>query len=190
MNDRAFDKCIKLMCDGKQEGLKKVYDAYLPYIYAVIFGILQNKEDAEDVTSEFFIRIWNTAENYRPGTGHKTYLTTIARNMAIDHWRKRKRELPRDLSGGSEEDENSLYQSPEALPEEAADQGFEEELVESMTMGEALSTLSPAEQEIIRYKFGGDMTFAEIAEVTNTPMGTVTWRYREAIKKLRRYGYE
>ena len=190
MNDHVFDKCIKLMCAGKQEGLKKVYDAYLPYIYSVVFGILQNKEDAEDVTSEFFIRLWNTAENYRSGTGHKTYLTTIARNMAIDYWRKRKRELPRDLSGGSEEDENSVYRIQEALPDEAADQGFEDKLVESVTLKEALSALSPAEQEIIRYKFGADMTFAEIAEVMKTPMGTVTWRDREAIKKLRRYGYE
>ena len=110
--------------------------------------------------------------------------------MAIDYWRKRKRELPKDLSGGSEEEENAAYHTSEALPEETADPGFEEGLVESMTLEDALSTLNPAEQEIIRYKFGADMTFAEIAEVMKTPMGTVTWRYREAIKKLRRYGYE
>ena len=190
MDDRAFEKCIKQMCAGKQEGLKKIYDAYLPYIYAVILGILKNKEDAEDVTSEFFIRLWNTAENYRPGSGHKTYITTIARNMAIDFWRKRKRELPADLSGGSEEENNAAYHAAEDIPEEPIDQGFENDLVESMSLKEALSTLNDTEQEILRYKFGADMTFAEIAGVMKTPMGTVTWRYREAIKKLRRYGYE
>lgn len=190
MDDKAFEKCIKQMCAGKQEGLKKIYDAYLPYIYAVIMGILGNKEDAEDVTSEFFIRLWNTAESYRPGNGHKTYLTTIARNMAIDFWRKRKRELPRDLSGGSEEEDIAAYRAAGDIPEEPADQGFADSLVESIDLKEAVSTLSEAEQEIIRYKFGADMTFAEIAEVMKTPMGTVTWRYREAIKKLRRYGYE
>ena len=42
----------------------------------------------------------------------------------------------------------------------------------------------------INMKILGEMTFKEIAEVLNIPMGTVTWRYQNAIKKLRRCGYE
>ena len=58
-----------------------------------------------------------------------------------------------------------------------------------MSLTEALNTLKPAEKQIIDMKVLSEMTFAEIAQTLNIPMGTVTWRYREAIKKLRRCGY-
>ncbi len=196
MTEKAFEKCIRLMCRGRQEGLKEIYEAYLPYIFSIISGLVKNREDAEDLTSEFFIRLWNTAEKYKPGNGHKTYLATIARNMAIDFLRKRKREIPTDLSGGSEADENLAYRNQDdtagiGSPYAAEyDEGFEDGLIISLTLQEALETLSGPEREIINLKIMGDLTFKEISEILNMPMGTVTWRYREAINKLRRYGYE
>ena len=194
MNDRTFEKCIEQIKAGKQEGLKEIYEAYLPYIYSVILSVLGNKEDAEDVSCEFFIKLWNTAEKYRPGGGHKTYITTIARNMAIDFLRKRKRETPADLSGGSEMTENAAYhdgaKDPDAGLAEPADAGFEDRLVESMTLRDALATLDDKEREIINLKIMSGFTFKEIAGILGMPMGTVTWKYNEALKKLRRYGYE
>ncbi len=193
MNDRSFDKCMKRICRGDQEGLKQIYEAYLPYIYSVVFAILQNKEDAEDVSCEFFIRLWNTAEQYRPGSGHKTYLTAIARNMAIDFLRKRKREIASDLSGGEEREENEAFAGRSrdgTSPPEEADTGFEDRLVEEMTLKEALQQLDQTEREIVNLKIMTGYTFKEIAELLSMPMGTVTWKYREALKKLRRYGYE
>ena len=49
--------------------------------------------------------------------------------------------------------------------------------------------LSEDQQMVVNMKVLAQMTFAEISQSLNVPMGTVTWRYREAIKKLRRYGY-
>ena len=73
---------------------------------------------------------------------------------------------------------------------EPADTGFEDRLVESMTLKEALKTLDDREREIINLKIMSGFTFKEIAGILEMPMGTVTWKYREAINKLRRYGYE
>ena len=50
--------------------------------------------------------------------------------------------------------------------------------------------LNDNEREVIQLKIVADMTFKEIAQLLNTPMGTITWRYQNAIKKLRRCGYE
>ena len=194
MDDRAFEICIEQIKSGNQDGLKEIYEAYLPYIYSVILSVLGNKEDAEDVSCEFFIKLWNTAEKYRPGGGHKTYITTIARNMAIDYLRKRKRETPADLSGGSEMTENAAYhESPDEKVSslyEPADTGFEDRLVDSMTLKDALSTLDAKEREIINLKIMSGFTFKEIAQILEMPMGTVTWKYNEALKKLRKFGYE
>ena len=55
---------------------------------------------------------------------------------------------------------------------------------------EALDRLKPEEREIVDMKVLSEMTFKEISEILQIPMGTVTWRYQAAIKKLRRYGYE
>lgn len=191
MTEREFDQCVKRIQKGDREGLRAVYEAYLPYIFPIVLNIVGNREDAEDITSEFFIRFWNTAEKYRPGTGHKAYLAAIARNMSIDFCRRRKREIPAALSGGSEEEENAAYQENAERPQpDDRYEGFEDKLVDSLTLKEALKTLSGTEREILHLKFAGDLTFKEISSVLKVPMGTVTWRYREAISKLRRYGFD
>lgn len=289
VTEQLFEECINRICSGDQSGLKEIYEAYLPYIFGIVHSMLRRREDAEDVTSAFFIRLWETAEKYRPGHGHRGYLAAIARNMTIDFIRKNRREIPMDLSGTSEIEENALYHSGEGfsrggdpyaentqytamrsggdaaygaaagyaenetqgvygdaaygaaagsgeeaslgitgetvyaaaaentaagadgeVPKTGAEKkprtgrnmlngppgesgyspGFEDRVVENMTLREALATLKPEEREIIHLKIAGGLTFQEISELLGSPMGTVTWRYREAIKKLRRYGYE
>ena len=66
----------------------------------------------------------------------------------------------------------------------------EAEVVESLTIQETLSVLNEGEREIINLKILGDLTFKEIASVLSMPMGTVTWKYQNAVKKIRRCGYE
>ena len=70
------------------------------------------------------------------------------------------------------------------------DTGVEDEVVEQLSVMEALDRLKPEEREIVDMKVLSDMTFKEISEILQIPRGTVTWRYQAAIKKSRRYGYE
>ena len=113
--------------------------------------------------------------------GHKGYLATIARNMALDHMRKYKKEV---LDSFTKEDDDDVVTEP------VSSSDTEGEVIEDIAIKEAISKLNPKEQQIINMKVLSEMTFAEISETLKVPMGTVTWRYREAIKKLRRYGYE
>ncbi|MCR5733097.1 MAG: RNA polymerase sigma factor [Lachnospiraceae bacterium] len=181
MTEAAFDACIKAVLDGDKQGLKDIYDAYIDYIYRIVYGVVGSKEDAEDITSEFFIKLWQTAGKYKSGSGHKAYLATIARNMAIDHIRKYKKEVLESLRIDDEEG---------TLTEPVSDDDTEKTVIEDLAVKEAISKLNPAEQQVINMKILSEMTFAEIAQSLKIPMGTVTWRYREAIKKLRRYGYD
>ena len=57
-------------------------------------------------------------------------------------------------------------------------------------MEQVLTSLNVKEKEIIHLKIVGELTFKEIAELLHIPIGTVTWNYQNAIKKIRRYGYE
>ena len=145
---------------------------------------MQQRETAEDVTSDVFIRIWNSAAKFQPGSGHRGWLATIARNMAIDHIRKYKHE---ELAPGvNDEDE-----PPDDIGAAASSGPTpEEQTVSDLSVEQALEKLKPVYRQIVTMKVLGDMTFKEIAEVLNMPMGTVTWNYQDAIKQLRRFGYE
>lgn len=181
MTEEQFNSAIKLILSGNKTGLRLIYDAYLPYIYQVILGIVSRKEDAEDITSDFFIKLWQSAGSYKEGNGHKGYLATIARNMALDFLRKQRREVLESFSK-DEEDEVPIV-------EPVSSDNTEEEVTTNIALNEALSTLKEKERVIIDMKVLSDMTFQEIANVLGIPIGTVTWRYQEAIKKLRRCGY-
>lgn len=182
MTDTQFESAIAKIRQGDKQGLLEIYESYIGLIYAIIMDVLQNKECAEDVTSDFFIKLWDKADYYQGGRGHKTWMTTIARNMAIDYLRKYGKE---EMSDTLEEIEQA------ALPEQGSgwESPVEQEVIADLSVTEALSTLKENERQIMNMKILGDMTFQEIANSLQIPLGTVTWRYRNAVKKLRRCGY-
>lgn len=190
MTEERFDQCILLMNRGEKDGLKEVYEEYISYIYQVIRNMLMSKEEAEDVTSEFFIRLWEKSGSYRPGSGHKGWMATIAHNLAVDHIRKNKRMDVVDFSAErgdeSQEQASVIRSSTRNLVEESV----EEQVVTSVSIREALATLKEAERQVIHMKIMAEMTFQEIADILQEPLGTVAWRYREAVNKLRRCGYD
>ena len=101
----------------------------------------------------------------------------IARNMAFDLMRRRKKEcLSNDLTDG--------------VSEKASDEDLEKKVIADITLKAVLELLKPKEREIIHLKIFGEPPFQEIADILKIPLGTVTWRYHNAIKKLRRHGYE
>ena len=95
MKEQLFNENIKRICRNDKEGLRQIYEDYCPMVYSAVWEVLCNRQDAEDVTSEFFIRLWDIADTYRPGKGHRAWLLTIAHNMAIDYLRKQNGRFPR-----------------------------------------------------------------------------------------------
>ncbi len=174
MDERQFEKAVARMVQGDKTGLKEIYENYVGYIYRIIYEVLQNKENAEDVTSDFFIRLWEKAEQFKPGSGHRGYLAVMARNMAIDFIRKHRREeltaLMQDLGAGPEEEgrDAGIYQENTCFPNGASK--VEEEVLGNITVNQALAALKPAERQIVSLKILGELTFKEIAECMKIPM--------------------
>ena len=197
VTDQEFEQCMRCMKGNDKNALKQVYEAYLPYIYRIVLGIVENKEQAEDVTSEFFIKLWDISDTYKPGRGHRGWLATIARNLAIDSIRKTKREVLTDSfeEKNGEEEGKMSYTDIQASDQNPAEKGnsqslVEDEVVENLSIQEALAKLNEKEREVVHLKVMGELSFKEIAQILEEPMGTITWRYQNAIKKLRRCGYE
>lgn len=196
-----FEACMVRICNGEKDALKEIYDEYMKYIYSIIFNVVRNSADAEDITSDFFIKLWSNSDKYKAGNGHKGFLATMARNMAIDHLRKYKKEVlisdfeadysEDDSSGRQEKSRDGHDMSGDLINEgNSSESHIENEVIGDISLKQALEKLKPREREVVNMKIMGDMTFKEISAATKTPMGTVTWLYREAIEKLRRCGYE
>ena len=189
LTDVQFDKAMKKMQKGDRNALKGIYSDYVGYIYSCIYNVVKNRENAEDLTGDFFLKLWDISGNYKPGGGHRAWMARIARNMSIDFLRKRKRETLTDTMGDAADRENeggngaTIYDTETNSP-------VEDEVISDISIKEALLKLTDEEREVINMKIMGDLTFREISEIMNLSMGTVTWKYQSAIKKLRGCGYE
>ena len=64
MTDQEFESCMILMTQGDREGLRLVYEEYIGYIYAIVLDVLKNKENAEDISTDFFLKLWHIADTY------------------------------------------------------------------------------------------------------------------------------
>ena len=182
MTEERFNLAMERIRNKDKSALKEIYEEYISFIYHTVLNIVKNPSDAEDITSEFFIKLWAKADSYKPGSAHKGYLATIARNMAIDHLRKYSKEVYIETDDEDESDNMAQIADDSTSPEN--------QVVENLAVDEALSRLKPIYRQIVTMKVLGDMTFKEISEALNIPIGTVTWNYQDALKKLRRFGYE
>lgn len=200
VTEARFEQCIRQMNEGDREGLREIYEEYVSYIYGIVMHMISNRENAEDITSEFFIKLWEKSALYKPGSGHRGWMATIVRNMTVDFIRKRSREtLTSQLAGMEEEQEGesgevqrAVYTASTQNTAGAAGPGspVEQQVVGNMFLQAALAALNEKEREVIHLKIVGELTFKEIGKILGIPQGTVAWRYREAVNKLRRCGYE
>ncbi len=178
MTDAEFDIAVKKIRNGDKNGLRMIYDAYGDRIYRLFFSKIRNHQDAEDLTSDFFLKLWECVSSYQPGRGHKCWLTTIARNMAVDYFRKSGRETP--------------VEDVEAVNEAAFTEHTtaEDQTINKIQTSHLLSSLSEEEQEIVQLHIAAELTFREIAVILKRPLGTVAWKYRNAIGKLQKLAKE
>lgn len=167
MSELEFQRCLKEIDIGQKEALKKIYDYYGHAVYSYALSIVKCTSLAEDICQEVFIKIWDNSNKYRRLGNPKGWIMTITRNTAIDYLRKYKRE---DIIG-----EFHI----------AVDRDMSDEINQKIYITEALAQLKDEEREVVILHAISDLTFKCIGEILNKPLGTVTWRYREAIKKLR-----
>lgn len=190
MTEREFHTAIRRLISGDKDALRWIYEVYVKLIYSVVYDVLKAREDAEDVTSEFFIKLVRVADSYKKGYSHKAWLVQIARNMALDLLRKKNREVLEFEDDSKEGARDSILETGTCYGQQAACSApvsyVEEQTVLAQDMKRAMEHLSPKEKEVVDMKLLGDMKFREIAEFTNQPIGTVTWLYNQGILKLRR----
>jgi RNA polymerase sigma-70 factor (ECF subfamily) len=139
-------------------------------IYAFLAYRTGSRADAEDLTQETFERALKAWGRYDPARASvRTWLTAIAHNLLIDHYRSSHshREFPL-------EDEPS-FEAPEMLPDLGLDPA----------LARALDSLGERDREIVALRFGGDLSGPEIAALMNLSLANVQQILSRALRRLR-----
>lgn len=161
----------------QMRALDILYERYGRLIYSVAFRILNSVEEAEDVTQEIFLKLWQQCDRYQPHRGSlSNFLVVMARSRAIDKVRSRQSARQR-----LQKWQGALTMAcAQNHPLEAATIKERKQLVRT-----ALSQLSDAERQVLETAYYGGLSQSEIAKQSNLPLGTVKSRSRQALRKLR-----
>lgn len=169
MDERAL---ISVCQSGETERFAELYDLYADRIFRFIFHKTMQRDLAEDLTSDTFVRALEKLKQFSPGKGQfSTWIYTIARNLITDHWRSYREH--RDI-----EDVWDLSSLDDVVD------SAHKQLV-SETLHKAMKDLSGESREILMMRFWQDLSFAQISELTGKSEGAVKMATGRALKKLR-----
>jgi RNA polymerase sigma-70 factor, ECF subfamily len=166
---------------GNPAALEVLYDRYASTVLGISLKVIGEQALAEDVLQETFWRVWQSAATYQSERGTFTsWLFRIARNLAIDSYRRRnvRPQAIVSANGG------------DPILDETADPNTDvAEQAQSSLMNrqvrKALASLPGVQRQVIEMAYFYGMTRQEIAEVTGEALGTIHTRARLALQKLR-----
>jgi RNA polymerase sigma-70 factor (ECF subfamily) len=173
---------------GDAAAWEEIVQRYHRRIYNICYRFTGSGEDADDLTQEVFIKMYKTLNSYDLERGaFMTWVTTITRNLLVDHFRKSKHDRVTDsLDTPMSEHEDAMPRSDQivdkALPPDAHVQSRET----ADSVHQALQKLSPELREAVVLRDLQDMDYREIAAVLRVPEGTVKSRINRGRAELAR----
>ena len=147
---------------------KDLYESYAAEVYRFALWLAGDSSEAEDITSETFIRAWVNNSNIRTET-LKAYLFTIARNIYLGHLRKRKHQVTLDRS----------FPDPAPVPEKVV-----ESQLELLRIQRLLQTFPEVDRAAFVLRVQHELPYAEIARVLEISMAAAKVKVHRVRKKL------
>ena len=179
---------VRRCVGGDAAAWEEIVQRYHRRIYNVCYRFAGDSDNAQDLTQEVFIKMYRTLNTYDSGKGaFMTWVTTITRNLLVDHFRKTKGDRITDsLDSAPSEREDA-----QPLSERIADRGLAPDAaVQSRETREmvhlALQKLSPELREAVILRDLQDMDYREIATALRVPEGTVKSRINRGRAELAR----
>jgi len=174
-----YSVAIQAVANGSQEGLAELHRAFSNLVFATAYRVLNDPHDAEEITQEVFANVWSKAKLYDRSRGRpQVWLSTMARNRAIDRLRsKQRRAQLRD-----ELEANTVTEQWRDRDDVVSRVRLQEE---SSVLRNAILQLKPEQREVIEMTYFKGLSQSQAAKQLGTPLGTVKARIRRGITKLR-----
>jgi RNA polymerase sigma-70 factor (ECF subfamily) len=172
----ADEDLMALVDRGNAEAFAALYDRHCRVAYSLAYKIMGEKQEAEDVVQEAFVKVWRSAGGYRVGRGSvRTWILSIVHNRGIDQLRSHaSRRRTQDKIEAA---------APTSEPSEAFAQTWRNSQAEQVR--EALNTLPHEQLKILELAYFSGYTHVEIADRLDLPLGTVKGRMRLGLQKIR-----
>jgi RNA polymerase sigma-70 factor (ECF subfamily) len=163
---------------GKSESYRFLVEKYKVRAFHAALLFTGNREDALDLSQEAFFRAFRSINSFERGKKFYTWLYQILKNLCINHLKRKKRKSP-VLTDVEERSGPNLYFSADDRPDEI----FEKHEMRDI-LWSALNKLKKDEKEIVILKEFNELSYKEIAEVLDIPMGSVMSRLYYARQRL------
>ena len=166
-----YELVLKATEQGDQAAYAELMGRYKDSIYFLFFKMVNNKDDAEDLMIESFGKAFRNLHHYQPTYAFSTWLFRIATNNGIDHIRKKKIDtfsIDKNIAGSDGDDMKIDIKSTNLDPEEELITEQKKKLVK-----ELVDKLKPKYRQLIEMRYYDELSYEEIAEKLEMPLGTV-----------------
>lgn len=175
MKNKLREKLLLYRIKAKRDSqaFAEIYDYYIEKIYRFIFFKVASEQEAEDLSSEVFLKTWNYLISENPVKSIGALLYTIARNQVIDHWRQKKLELNFDEA---------------FIKDKWLDQDAVSELEKEADMArvyKALAKLKDEYREVIVMRFLDDLSVSEISDILQKNKNNIRVLVHRSLNALR-----
>lgn len=163
---------VHLLKSRSRDGFDYLYAQYSGALFSVVLTFISDREHAEDVLQEVFIKIWKQIDSYDAQKGRLyTWMLQVTRNSCIDVVRSTK---------------FKMQQQNRELPNSVYERGVEDFNPNTIGLRQQVGKLKPEHRELVELSYFQGFTQEEMAETLNIPLGTVKTRVRAALIQLRK----
>lgn len=188
---KDYELVLRATKDKDQQAFSDLMDKYKDPIYYMLLKMVNNNDDAEDLTLEAFGKAFNRLNQYTPNFAFSTWLFKIATNNCIDFLRKKKKNvmsLDNRVSNNDGEEYMFEIKSDGMTPEQIA---MNEQKIQLMR--QYVKKLKPRYEILVEMRYFKEMSYEEISIELNLPLGTVKaqlFRAREFLYNIMKHSFE
>lgn len=166
MDESKCNQILSKIAAGNIDAFRELYSGMSASIFSYALSIVRNRQLAEDVMQDVFVKIKLNADKYKDGKSPNGWVFKLTQNTAYDALKKQHHEVPVDIS-------------QEEIPD-CDNESMENRLI----LKSALENLTKTERQIVMLYLAVGISQKEIAGILGLPVTAVNWKYRVGIKKL------
>lgn len=171
---------VALFKSGNNEAFEEIVIRYQSRIYGYILSLTKDTEISNDILQEVFIKVFKKLNSYDEQNKLLNWLYTLTRNLTMDYFRTNKKNfVPIETQDDEDTSLINVLQDETPGPIEQAIESDKSQIIQN-----ALMQLSTDERELILLK--DTMTFKEISQMQNKPIGTLLSKFNRALTKLKK----
>lgn len=152
----------------RKKNLKNYMNNMEILVYKIAFSIVKNREQSEDIKQIVFLKIWKIEKDKVPARNEASWLYSITKNETLNYIKKQKDTISLDDIYYITVEDKELNK-----------------IIDKESYNKILDRLESKEQEIISLKILGNLSFQEIAQMLDEPVGTIKWKYYKSIHTLK-----